>query len=148
MPATTRAFESLSQEQSLTLLGRVQIGRAVYTVGALPAIVPVTFAVLDAAVVICTAGDSRLAQTADRNVVVFEADEIDSAKHTGWSVVVTGIAEVVTDPTERARLHDIVVPWAPGDRDTLIRIPVTMLTGRRIVETSHRRSSAETPTRE
>jgi nitroimidazol reductase NimA-like FMN-containing flavoprotein (pyridoxamine 5'-phosphate oxidase superfamily) len=136
MPVIARVFESLSQEECLSLLGRVLIGRAVYTVGALPAIVPVTFAVQDGNVVIRTAGDSRLAKTADGNVIVFEADEVDGATRIGWSVVVTGIAEVVTDPTERDKLHGLVVPWAPGDRDTLIRVPITMLTGRRIVETS------------
>jgi nitroimidazol reductase NimA-like FMN-containing flavoprotein (pyridoxamine 5'-phosphate oxidase superfamily) len=134
--SVARVFESLSREQCLAMLGRVQIGRAVFTAGALPAIVPVTFAVQAGAVVICTEGDSRLAKTADGNVVVFEADELDGSTRTGWSVVVTGIAEVVTEPTERVWLRDVVVPWAPGDRDTLIRLPITLLSGRRIVETS------------
>jgi nitroimidazol reductase NimA-like FMN-containing flavoprotein (pyridoxamine 5'-phosphate oxidase superfamily) len=136
MPAIARVFQSLSQEQSLALLGRVQVGRAVFTVGALPAIVPVTFAVQEGTVLICTACGSRLAETAAGNVVVFEADELDIASRTGWSVVITGIAEVVTDPTEQTQLRDVVMSWAPGDRDTVIRLPIMLLTGRRIVETS------------
>ena len=55
---------------------------------------PVTFAVLDHAVVLRTAADTRLAAAADGAVRAFEVDEVDPVTRTGWSVVVTGVAEV------------------------------------------------------
>ena len=105
----------------------------VFTVGALPAIVPVTFAVHGEAVVMCTAADTRLAIAANGGVLAFEADDVDPVTCTGWSVVVTGVAELVTDPTERAGIHAVVAPWAPGQHDVFIRLPFTVVTGRRIV---------------
>ena len=39
---------------------------------------------------------------------------MDPLWHTGWSVVVTGLAHEVTDPEDRARLDGADIPyWAP-----------------------------------
>ncbi|MGZ4435308.1 MAG: pyridoxamine 5'-phosphate oxidase family protein [Trebonia sp.] len=127
-----RSLIALPQRDCVELLAGAQVGRVVFTERALPAVLPITFAIYDDALVFCT-GDTRLAAAAGRGVLAFEADEIDPASRTGWSVVVTGIAEVVTDPLERARIHTIVQPWAPGHRDVFIRLPLTVVTGRRIL---------------
>lgn len=127
------SLELLSHTECVLLLTRAQVGRVVFTVAALPAVVPVTFAVLDDAVVMCTAPDTRLAVAADGGVLAFEIDELDPPSRTGWSVVVTGVAELVTDPLTRSRIHGVVVPWAPGHHDVFIRLPLTLITGRRIV---------------
>jgi nitroimidazol reductase NimA-like FMN-containing flavoprotein (pyridoxamine 5'-phosphate oxidase superfamily) len=94
--------------------------------------VPVTFAVHDEAILIRTGPDSRLAMAAAGQVLAFEVDELNANTRTGWSVVVTGVAQIVTDPDKRALLQDAVLPWVPGERDVLIELPFTMLTGRRI----------------
>lgn len=127
-----RTLETLTATQSLRLLARAQIGRAVFTVGALPAVVPVTFAVDGDGVVIRTGADTRLAGSADGQVMAFEVDELDTVNRTGWSVVVTGVAEIVTDADERAQADTSVLAWTPGDRDVFIRLPFGMVTGRRI----------------
>lgn len=128
--------EVLSYRDCVALLETPQVGRVVFTVGALPAIVPVTFAVQDDAIIICTAADTRLAGAANGRVLAFEVDEVDPATRTGWSVVVTGVGELVIDSAQRARLHGVVTPWAPGRHDVLIRLPFTVVTGRRIVDAS------------
>jgi uncharacterized protein len=127
------SLELLSRSECVRLLTRTQVGRVVFTVAALPAVIPVTFAVLDDAVVMCTAPDGRLAAAADGGVLTFEIDEIDLSSRTGWSVVVTGLAELVTDSLTRSRIHGAVAPWAPGHLDVFIRLPLTVVTGRRIV---------------
>jgi len=127
------SLEQLSHTDCVQLLIRAQVGRVVFTVAALPAVVPVTFAVLDDAVVMCTASDTRLAAAADGGVLAFEIDDLDPPSRTGWSVVVTGVAELVTDALTRARIHGMVAPWAPGHHDVFIRLPLTVVTGRRIV---------------
>jgi nitroimidazol reductase NimA-like FMN-containing flavoprotein (pyridoxamine 5'-phosphate oxidase superfamily) len=132
MSHEVRSLEMLSHKDCLALLGLAHIGRAVFTVAALPAIVPVTFGVHDDAVVLCTSADSRLAVAANGSVLAFQVDELDPVSRTGWSVVVTGVAELVTDPAERVRLSGLVAPWAPGQRDVFIRLPFTVVTGRRI----------------
>ena len=126
----------LSYRDCVALLETPQVGRVVFTVGALPAIVPVTFAVQDDAIIICTAADTRLAGAANGRVLAFEVDEVNPKTRTGWSVVVTGVGELVIDSAQRARLHGVVTPWAPGRHDVLIRLPFTVVTGRRIVDAS------------
>jgi nitroimidazol reductase NimA-like FMN-containing flavoprotein (pyridoxamine 5'-phosphate oxidase superfamily) len=128
-----RSLEALSHDECLELLGRAQVGRVVFTMGALPAVVPVTFALQDAAILTRTAADTRLAKAAKGAVLAFQVDELDAASRTGWSVVVTGVAELVTDTDERRRLDGLLEPWAPGERDVFIRVPLTMVSGRRIV---------------
>ena len=131
-----RSLEALSRRESIELLSGEVVGRVVFTHSALPAVVPVTFAIFDDAVVLRTAEGTRLAAAADRGVLAFEADEIDPVARTGWSVVVTGIAELVTDPIGRARIHSVVEPFAPGDNDVHVRLPLTVVTGRRVTCTA------------
>jgi nitroimidazol reductase NimA-like FMN-containing flavoprotein (pyridoxamine 5'-phosphate oxidase superfamily) len=128
-----RSLEALSRQESIQLLSGEVVGRVVFTHSALPAVVPVTFAILDEAVVLRTAEGTRLAAAADRGVLALEADEIDPVARTGWSVVVTGIAELVTDPIRRAVIHSIVEPFAPGANDVYVSLPLTVVTGRRVV---------------
>ena len=51
---------------------------------------------------------------------------------TGWSVVVTGIAEVVTEPLQRAVIHGLVEPFAPVHNDVYVRLPLAVVSGRRV----------------
>ena len=136
MPHEQRSLRALSPSESVDLLSRAQVGRVVFTERALPAVVPATFAVHGESVVLRTAADTRLATAADGGVLAFEADDLDPVTRTGWSVLVTGVAELVTDPAERDRIHRAVTPWAPGDQDVCIRLPLTVVTGRRIASSS------------
>jgi nitroimidazol reductase NimA-like FMN-containing flavoprotein (pyridoxamine 5'-phosphate oxidase superfamily) len=106
----------------------------VFTVSALPAVVPVTFALDGDAVVCRTSSSSRLAQAADGGVLALQADDVDVATRSGWSVVATGQAEVLHDPVEINRIAELVHPWVLGPTDTTIRLPLTVLRGRRITK--------------
>ena len=143
MSHDVRSLEQLSPGECLQLLEGAQVGRVVFTVAALPAVVPVTFAVHDDAIVMCTAPATQLAAAADRGVLAFQVDELDPTARTGWSVVVTGVAELVTDPLTRSRIHGMVAPWAPGKHDVYIRLPLTLVTGRRIFAESSGEPAAQ-----
>ena len=94
---------------------------------------PVNYAMSDGAVVIKTHLGGALASLGDRSDVVFEIDELDHRYQTGWSVVVHGHADRVTDPAAVEPLEALdIVPWAGGSRPDWIRIEPTDLTGRRI----------------
>ena len=127
-----RSLEKLSKQDAVALLSTIPVGRVVFTVGALPAIVPVAFAVHDGAVVMRTSPRSRLAKAAPGGVLAFEIDNIDAETRTGWSVVVMGVATVVADPEQRAAIDGVVETFAPGQRDVCIRLPLTVVTGRRV----------------
>ncbi len=131
MDTDVNGVEVLNRAEAIALLESQEVGRLVYTRRALPAVRPVNFAVRGGAVLIWTGSASSLGQAVRGAVVAFEADELDRATRSGWSVVVVGTAQLVTDETEltRARL-DGPSPWAPGIKDHLIRIPLTMVSGR------------------
>ncbi|MCF2528928.1 pyridoxamine 5'-phosphate oxidase family protein [Yinghuangia soli] len=123
----------LDRAEAMALLGGVEVGRVVFSQAALPAVRPVNFAVLGMDVVFRTRGGSPLARALDGNVVAFEADELDPADRTGWSVVVTGLAEVLGPGAEYDLLEaTLPAPWAPGAYDRVVRIRVQLVTGRRI----------------
>ncbi|GGS61802.1 hypothetical protein GCM10010206_24950 [Streptomyces cinerochromogenes] len=127
-------FHTLDRRACLRLLGGVPVGRVVYTQQALPAVLPVNFRLdTDSSVVLRTAAGSELVRAVDGAVVAFEADEFDAVTHSGWSVVVTGRAALVTDPAEHERLARYGPDsWMPVGDGVFVRIESDMVTGRRL----------------
>jgi len=126
-------LDELPRAECLRLLASVQIGRISYTRQALPALEPVNFAVHDHAIVIRTDAGGKLAVATSRAVVAFQADDLDAALGSGWSVTVIGRCEEVTDTGDLARLDALgLASWAPAGRDHFIRIPPAIVTGRRL----------------
>ncbi|MEU3856548.1 pyridoxamine 5'-phosphate oxidase family protein [Streptomyces sp. NPDC028722] len=127
-------FPALGRQACLFLLGKVPVGRVVYTEQALPAVLPVDFRLDgDASVVLGTSAGSDLVRAVDGAVVAFEADEFDAVTHSGWSVVVTGRATLVTDPAEHERLSRCGPDsWTPVRDRVFVRIASEMVTGRRL----------------
>ena len=66
-------------------------------------------------------------------MVAYEADEIDPATRTGWSVVVTGTATRVADPAELARYQRLLTPWIDAAMRQLVRIRPEIVSGYRLV---------------
>jgi hypothetical protein len=53
----------------------------------------------------------------------FEIDGIDETSRTGWSVIVRGVTDEVTDPSEVRRLDGLgLEPWAPGPKAHWVHI--------------------------
>lgn len=127
-------LEILSREECLQLLASVPVGRVAVSVDALPVILPVNFGLLGEDVVFRTAPGSKLDAAVRNAVVAFEVDHYDPVYHTGWSVLVTGVAEEVTDPLVLAAARALPLePWAlDGLADHVVRIRTGMISGRRI----------------
>ncbi|MEV5986642.1 pyridoxamine 5'-phosphate oxidase family protein [Streptomyces sp. NPDC052051] len=128
-------FRELERAECLRLLAKVPVGRIVHTRQALPAVVPLNFRLDDdGSVVVRISARSELVRAIDGSVVAFEADEIDVSAQSGWSVVVTGAAEVVTDPAACARLARTgPQSWAPSPQEVFVRIRPELVTGRQLV---------------
>ncbi|AVV44702.1 pyridoxamine 5'-phosphate oxidase family protein [Streptomyces sp. ID05-04B] len=128
-------LRALDRQECLSLLAKAPVGRIVYTRQALPAVLPVNFCLdQDGAVLVRTSASSELASAIDGAVVAFEADEVDVATHSGWSVVVMGTATLVTDPAEHARLlRTGPRSWAPAPQEAFVRIDPELVTGRDLV---------------
>ena len=141
----TRRVLTLGPDDCRNLLATARIGRVVFTDRALPAVLPVTYVLDGDAVVIRTARGSRLERAADGGLFAFEVDEVDDVARVGWSVVVTGEAEIITDEQDRQRLDAVLRAWVPGIKDVFIRIPMTIVTGRSIATVpAHRPVGAST----
>jgi nitroimidazol reductase NimA-like FMN-containing flavoprotein (pyridoxamine 5'-phosphate oxidase superfamily) len=128
-----RALVGLSRRECLALLRTEVVGRAVFTERALPAVIRVSYAVLDDALVFATRTGSRLAAAAQGGVLALEVDRLDPPTRTGWSVVVTGLPEDIVGLAEQARALSVLDTWAPGRQDLLLRLPLTVVSGRQIV---------------
>ncbi|GAA2245969.1 MULTISPECIES: pyridoxamine 5'-phosphate oxidase family protein [Streptomyces] len=128
-------FRELGRQECLRLMTKVPVGRIVFTRGALPAVLPVNFGLDDdGAVLLRTSAASDLVRAVEGAVVAFEADDVDAARQSGWSVVVTGSATVVTDAAEHERLARTgPASWVPAPQEAFIRIEPELVTGRELV---------------
>lgn len=134
MVACLSGLRTLDRAECFRLLRTVAVGRIVFTESALPAIQPVNFTVDGVDVIIRTSGGGKLAAAVSGSVVAFEADEIDAATRSGWSVVVVGHASLIRDIDRLVALAGPDSrPWVPGRTDHVIRIKIERITGRRIV---------------
>jgi nitroimidazol reductase NimA-like FMN-containing flavoprotein (pyridoxamine 5'-phosphate oxidase superfamily) len=137
-------FSELGDQECLRLLAMTSIGRIVFTHHALPAVLPVRYVLdHDSAIVVRTSKFSQMAAGVDDAVVAFEADCFNDDERSGWSVVVTGRAALVTEPGERRRLRALDVhSWANPPEETYIRIACELVAGRSLerppdAESSH-----------
>ena len=73
----------------------------------------------------------KLQAAARRAVVTFEVDEIDELSRTGWSVVVTAQASIVSRD-DAAQVSRAGQPWASGPRGAVICLQVRRIDGRRL----------------
>ncbi|MER6524000.1 pyridoxamine 5'-phosphate oxidase family protein [Streptomyces sp. NPDC001508] len=129
------AFRDLGRQECLRLLATAQVGRIVFTRQALPAVLPVTFRVDgDGAVLLRTSAASELVRAVAGAVVAFEADAVDADTRSGWSVVVTGRAAVVTDRAELKRLERTGLrSWSSSPAEVFVRVGPDLVTGCELV---------------
>ena len=133
MPPVHGEFIRLDRGESLRLLATARVGRLIFTVRALPAVRLMNFVLADGLIVVRTAAGTTVARKVNDAVVAFEADDLDAATSSGWSVIVTGRATLVTDPALVARYQTVpLVAWAPGERDQYVTITTELVEGRRV----------------
>src|SRR5204862_2980903 len=104
-------LEILDRAACVRLLGTVSLGRVGITVGALPTILPINFRIDGDRILFRSGVGTKLDAATRGAVVAFEADDFDPLYHSGWSVVVTGVAREVSDPDDSAVYT--TPHWAP-----------------------------------
>jgi len=134
MPMTfDDGIDALSQAECLALIGTGGVGRVAVSIGAVPAVFPVNYGVLDGDIVFRTGAGTKLDAAVRRSVVAFEVDDVDLGTHQGWSVLVVGMADEIRDRTVLARSELLAVrPWARGPRHHVVAVRPQVVTGRRI----------------
>jgi Pyridoxamine 5'-phosphate oxidase len=123
-------------EESWRLLASVSLGRIVFTHRVMPAIRPVNHLIDDETIIIRShlgAAIVARASAEEGTVVCYEADDLDPVRHTGWSVIATGVARLVRDPSAIARYEQLLEPWMADQMDYVIAIKPEIITGIRLV---------------
>ena len=124
-------LRTLTEQRCWELLGQTKIGRLAVSANHHPDIFPVNFTVDDGRIVIRTAEGLKFAGAVLGRSVAFEADCLDSANHTGWSVVVRGEAEEPKHLEDHLQALDLgIEPWAAGSKERFIVITPIAITGR------------------
>jgi uncharacterized protein len=126
-------LEILDVGECERLLARSTFGRIGVSQASLPVILPINYRFVDRRIVFRTGAGAKLQAAACGSVVAFEIDNMDPMTHSGWSVNVTGVATLVTDVDEVARLESAGIPrWAPAGAECFIELPLQLVSGRRL----------------
>jgi nitroimidazol reductase NimA-like FMN-containing flavoprotein (pyridoxamine 5'-phosphate oxidase superfamily) len=125
-------LEVLDRHACLQLLATTRRGRMAITVGALPTILPVRFALDGDRIIVAASVGSTLDRATDGNVVAFQADGCDEAAKIEWSVTVVGAARHLTEPGEVQRAFTLGLPrWSATDTQQFIALSTELPAGRR-----------------
>jgi uncharacterized protein len=126
-------LQVLTYPECLALLASETVGRVGTNVSALPVVLPVNFVLDSKGVVFRTVEGTKFHAATAGAVLAFEVDGYDETAMTGWSVLVQGVGQVVTDLAECAGLEASgLQAWAlDGRADRWVRIPLERLSGRR-----------------
>ncbi len=129
------AFEEIEEGECWRLLASQPVGRVALIVGHYPVVFPVNHAVDRRGIVFRTGAGTKL-WAIHRSNVTFEVDDFDMVNHTGWSVMVKGSARELAPEVNRDLVASAestgATPWAPGRRESVVRIVPDAVTGRRI----------------
>jgi nitroimidazol reductase NimA-like FMN-containing flavoprotein (pyridoxamine 5'-phosphate oxidase superfamily) len=131
----SRVPDVLTDAECLRLLGTRGVGRLAFTDGALPAILPMPYAVHDGSLIIPARRDSEVAHAIRGSVVAFAVDCYDRSSGTGWGVTVVGPSRVVSAPAEVAALDALHAGTRPASGERVyIVVPLGLLKGWRTAD--------------
>jgi transcriptional regulator with XRE-family HTH domain len=132
--ANAALLETMTAAECKQHLADGGIGRFLYVEqGRGPVAIPVNFRMDGDDVVFRAGSGGSISAGLHERRVSFDVDHLDDALSEGWSVLITGKAQIITDPAELARAKALdVEPWAGGDRPIYVRLTGSQITGRRI----------------
>ncbi len=128
----------LDFDECMRLVAGSPVGRIGFVTGGEVEILPVNHLVDWTAVVFRTLYGSKLDAAVQNDTVSFEVDGYDDAERSGWSVLIKGRAEVVTQPELLERLESRhLQPYVTSvPRPQWVLIRPEAVSGRRVPEAS------------
>lgn len=127
------ALQVLSEDECLFLLCCRDLGRIVFNTRDRLQVFPVNYA-MEGRIVVFRTGPGTKLDSVPKSDVAFEVDNWDPELGIGWSVVVRGRAEEVSQHPGRTAEHirrASVQPVAPGDHGHWLAIMPEEISGRR-----------------
>lgn len=123
----------LDEPTARALIAPGGIGRVVFADARGPVALPVNFRMLGDSIVFRTDATTSIAQGSSGRRISFEVDQIDDTFSTGWSVLVSGLAHRVEEPSEVEAIRALdLVAWAGGPREAFFRLEPDTITGRQL----------------
>ncbi|MFF4569728.1 pyridoxamine 5'-phosphate oxidase family protein [Streptomyces sp. NPDC001410] len=126
-PASLRMVE-VSGAEALWLLEGSTLGRLVYAQRDLTVMRPARHVWEYGRLVVRTPAPAAAVPA----TATYHVDDIRAVTGTGWTVTVSGPAEVITDPDEAAHYRRTLAGWTHGPHDTLLRLHPKTVTGFRL----------------
>ena len=132
-PASPDRVEPLERDECVRRLEAHGVGRIGVVAHGGVAIFPVNYVVAGDSIVVRVRQDGVIEKGTHSAAVAIEIDHADSVYHEGWSVLVQGHCEHVSDPDEIAALdHLPLLPWGGSERDLYLRVAMESVSGRHI----------------
>lgn len=127
-------LEVLGPTECLELLAATPVGRVAFARAGAPMVVPVTHVVSHGGIAFRSTAGSKLDHAIMGRPVAFEVDGFDPDERVGWSVLVTGIADLIDDEEVEAELDARGLdPWVEHvAHGPWIHIRADEISGRRI----------------
>jgi nitroimidazol reductase NimA-like FMN-containing flavoprotein (pyridoxamine 5'-phosphate oxidase superfamily) len=123
--ADEAGLEPIGEQECLELLATQSVGRLAVVHNGQPLVVPATY-VLDQRTVACRTVLDVIGDSATLGKIAFQVDSVDPELKAGWSVLVTGVGENITDALDSWSDHLMSrtrqLPWATGSNETWVAI--------------------------
>ncbi|HEY9291609.1 MAG TPA: pyridoxamine 5'-phosphate oxidase family protein [Microlunatus sp.] len=124
----------MSPSECWDLLAASTVGRVGFRYTDTIKVLPVNYILAGQTVVIRTSPTGVLSTIAADDDVAFEVDYHNATSGAGWSVLMSGTVEVMTQQQiDELRHGKRVVPWAGGDRSLHLRFTAKTIEGRRVL---------------
>lgn len=118
-PVDHRGLDVLNLDECLLRIASRPMGRVAFQDKGEVIVLPVNHVIDESTIAFRTRWDSTLAAAVNHESVTFQVDHYDPLRHTGWSVLVRGAADTVSDPAVCARFEELLdVPWEGHPEET------------------------------
>jgi hypothetical protein len=127
-------LEEIPEAECLALLAGQGVGRLAVTADGQPLVFPVNY-ILDGRTVAVRSDPGTKVNWAGLGRVAFEIDYVDPVRHEGWSVLVQGVGQDITDGVDdwsRGVRSAPLAPWAAGEKAHWLAIVSPQFSGRRL----------------
>jgi uncharacterized protein len=127
-----RGLRVLGMETCLARLRAVRVGRVAFPDDGAVVVLPVNHLVDGDSVVFRTTWGSKLHRAADGGSMSYEVDDHDVDTRSGWSVLVTGRAEILRGAEADRVDADAPPSWTPFTDVSWVRIRAEEVSGREL----------------
>lgn len=139
-------LRNIEESTCRRLLANERIGRLGLSVGSLPVIFPVNYALDADRAVFCSEPGEKVTAAEHGDVACLQIDQFDRFEHSGWSVLATGVLSIA--PAERVERYERlpVVPWALHGDVRYLELGIELVSGRAIAHPNAAPPTTSAPT--